>query len=60
MTNNLKNKKDIEQIKKEFHRAANSPPKYNIFTADGNQSWDNWTERCRGYEAELKEAGEYF
>jgi hypothetical protein len=60
MVNDSKNLKDIEQIRKKFHIIANSPPRYNPFTAEGNQAWDNWTERCRGYEAELKEAGEYF
>jgi hypothetical protein len=60
MVNDTKNQKDIEQIRKAFHIVANSPPKYNPFTSEGNRVWDNWTDRCRGYEAELKEAGEYF
>jgi hypothetical protein len=60
MSNNLKHQKSIEAIRKEFHIVAKNPPKYNPFTSEGNQVWDNWTDRCRGYEVELKEAGEYF
>jgi len=58
MNNNPKNQKTIEHIRKKFHIVAKNPPKYNPFTSEGNQAWDNWTDRCRGYEAELREAGE--
>jgi hypothetical protein len=58
MLNDSKNQKTIDSIRKEFHIIANSPPRYNPFTSEGNQAWDSWAERCRGYESELREAGE--
>ena len=58
MVNDINKQNTIEQIRKQFHIVANSPPKYNPFTSEGNQSWDNWSERCREYESELREMGE--
>jgi hypothetical protein len=58
MLNSLNNQKTIEAIRKQFHIIANSPPKYDPFTSEGHQSWDNWTETCRDIESQLRGLGE--
>lgn len=60
MVNNPKNQKDIESIRKQLHAAASQPPREDPFSREGAQVWHDWTEICRGYESDLRAAGEVF
>jgi hypothetical protein len=57
MVNNLRNKKHIAQLSKEFHEIVSKPPEYNPFTTEGNQAWEAWANECRKYEIALATAG---
>ena len=57
MVNNLRNKKHIAQLSKEFHEIVGKPPEYNPFTSEVNQAWEAWANECRKYEIALAAAG---
>jgi hypothetical protein len=60
MINDIQRNKNIDNIRKKLHTVASSPPKADPFSRIGEQAWQDWTELCRGYENELREAGEVF
>lgn len=52
------NKSDnVNSVMTKFHVVANSPPIEDPTTKAGVQAWHEWAELCRGFEAELREAG---
>jgi hypothetical protein len=57
MVNDIQRNKNIEQIRKQLHAAANQPPREDPFSRTGAQAWADWTEVCRGYESELRDNG---
>lgn len=56
-TNNIEKEKVIDSIRKQLHAAAAQPPREDPFSRAGAQAWEEYTAICRGYEAELIEAG---
>jgi len=57
MVNDTQRNKNIEAIQKQLHTAASQPPREDPFSRTGRAAWEDWTEICRGYEAELREVG---
>ena len=60
MINDTQRNKSIDSIRKQLHAAASQPPREDPFSRVGYQAWQDWTDICRGFEAELRQAGEVF